>query len=194
VEEESHEGVETLGGLITSTLGRIPEVGEQIGIGGRAVRVEARSVRKRAQSSVSAARKFAGTGHDEGELRTGADSVNAPGQRLHCLRRRVVISSLAGDRLATLRPLRRARPVCSLLDPPPVRLIVARRGEGWRFVRKQTRKTFLARHPNVACNTHGMNDAILTRRICSRATPLLSPWALRSVSPTAHSFRSAAAS
>lgn len=33
--EESHEEVETLGGLITATLGRIPAVGEQMGIGGR---------------------------------------------------------------------------------------------------------------------------------------------------------------
>ena len=31
VEEESHEGVETLGGLIAAKLGRIPDVGEQIG-------------------------------------------------------------------------------------------------------------------------------------------------------------------
>jgi CBS domain containing-hemolysin-like protein len=46
LEEESHEGVETLGGLIAATLGRIPEVGEQIGIGGRALRVEARDGRR----------------------------------------------------------------------------------------------------------------------------------------------------
>jgi|RhiMethySRZTD1v2_1073278.scaffolds.fasta_scaffold06847_4 magnesium and cobalt exporter, CNNM family len=44
--EESHEGVETLGGLITATLGRIPEVGEQIAIGGRTVRVEGRDGRR----------------------------------------------------------------------------------------------------------------------------------------------------
>jgi putative hemolysin len=44
--EESHEGVETLGGLITAILGRIPEVGEQVGIGGRALRVEARDGRR----------------------------------------------------------------------------------------------------------------------------------------------------
>ena len=46
VEAESHEGVETLGGLIAATLGRIPEVGEQIAIGGRTVRVEARDGRR----------------------------------------------------------------------------------------------------------------------------------------------------
>jgi Mg2+/Co2+ transporter CorC len=39
-------GVETLGGLIAATLGRIPEVGEQIGIGGRELRVEARDGRR----------------------------------------------------------------------------------------------------------------------------------------------------
>jgi putative hemolysin len=46
VEGESHEGVETLGGLIAATLGRIPEVGEQIAISGRAVRVETRDGRR----------------------------------------------------------------------------------------------------------------------------------------------------
>jgi CBS domain containing-hemolysin-like protein len=46
LEEESHEGVETLGGLIAATLGRIPGVGEQIGIGGRALRIEARDGRR----------------------------------------------------------------------------------------------------------------------------------------------------
>jgi putative hemolysin len=46
LEEKSHEGVETLGGLIAATLGRIPEVGEQIRIGGRALRVEARDGRR----------------------------------------------------------------------------------------------------------------------------------------------------
>ena len=46
LEEESHERVETLGGLIVATLGRIPEVGEQIGIGGRTLRVEERDGRR----------------------------------------------------------------------------------------------------------------------------------------------------
>jgi CBS domain containing-hemolysin-like protein len=46
LEEESHEGVETLGGLIAATLGRIPEVGEQTAIGDRALRVEARDGRR----------------------------------------------------------------------------------------------------------------------------------------------------
>ena len=45
-EDESHEGVETLGGLIAAKLGRIPDVGEQIGIGGRALRVESRDGRR----------------------------------------------------------------------------------------------------------------------------------------------------
>ena len=47
---------------------------------------------------------------------------------------------------------------------------------------------------NVACDHHGMNDATLTRRVCSRAAVLGFPGAAGSVSPAAHSFRSAAAS
>ena len=46
VEEESHEGIETLGGLIAAKLGRIPNVGEQIGIGARTLRVEERDGRR----------------------------------------------------------------------------------------------------------------------------------------------------
>jgi CBS domain containing-hemolysin-like protein len=38
----SREGVETLGGLITAVLGRFPEVGEEVTVGGRRLRVEAR--------------------------------------------------------------------------------------------------------------------------------------------------------
>ncbi len=48
--------------------------------------------------------------------------------------------------------------------------------------------------PNVECDHHGMNEATLTRRVCSRAAAVLSPWAVRSDSPAAHSFRSAAVS
>jgi putative hemolysin len=46
VDDESQEGVETLGGLIAAKLGRIPEVGEQVGIGGRTLRVEERDGRR----------------------------------------------------------------------------------------------------------------------------------------------------
>jgi CBS domain containing-hemolysin-like protein len=42
LDDESYEGVETLGGLVAALLGRIPEVGDQIVIGGRKLRVEAR--------------------------------------------------------------------------------------------------------------------------------------------------------
>jgi CBS domain containing-hemolysin-like protein len=42
LDDESHEGVETLGGLLAAVLGRFPEVGEEIVIGGRRLRVEAR--------------------------------------------------------------------------------------------------------------------------------------------------------
>jgi putative hemolysin len=41
-EEESHEGVETIGGLIPALLGRFPYVGEEVRVGGRRVRVERR--------------------------------------------------------------------------------------------------------------------------------------------------------
>ncbi len=46
LDEESREGVETLGGLIAAKLGRIPEVGEQVVMGGRTLRVEARDGRR----------------------------------------------------------------------------------------------------------------------------------------------------
>ena len=42
LDDDSHQGVETLGGLLAVVLGRIPEVGEVINIGGRRLRVEAR--------------------------------------------------------------------------------------------------------------------------------------------------------
>ena len=42
LDDDAHEGVETLGGLLAAVLGRIPEVGEEIVIGGRRLRVEAR--------------------------------------------------------------------------------------------------------------------------------------------------------
>jgi CBS domain containing-hemolysin-like protein len=42
LDAEFHEGVETLGGLFASVLGRVPEVGEEILVGGRRLRVEAR--------------------------------------------------------------------------------------------------------------------------------------------------------
>jgi putative hemolysin len=42
LDDESHEGVETLGGLLAAVLGRSPEVGEEVVIGERRLRVEAR--------------------------------------------------------------------------------------------------------------------------------------------------------
>jgi putative hemolysin len=41
-EVESYEGIETLGGLIPAMLGRFPNVGEDVHIGGRRLRVESR--------------------------------------------------------------------------------------------------------------------------------------------------------
>jgi CBS domain containing-hemolysin-like protein len=41
-EEESYEGIETIGGLIPAILGRFPDVGEDVRIGGRRLRVESR--------------------------------------------------------------------------------------------------------------------------------------------------------
>jgi CBS domain containing-hemolysin-like protein len=46
LDEESREDVETLGGLIAAKLGRIPELGEQVVMGGRTLRVEARDGRR----------------------------------------------------------------------------------------------------------------------------------------------------
>jgi putative hemolysin len=46
VEEVSREGVETLGGLIAAKLGRIPELGEQVRVSGRTLRVETRDGRR----------------------------------------------------------------------------------------------------------------------------------------------------
>jgi putative hemolysin len=42
LDDETIASVETLGGLITAFLGRFPEVGEEVTIGGRTLRVEAR--------------------------------------------------------------------------------------------------------------------------------------------------------
>jgi len=42
VGEKSHDGVDTLGGIIAAILGRFPTVGEEIAIGGRTLRIEAR--------------------------------------------------------------------------------------------------------------------------------------------------------
>jgi CBS domain containing-hemolysin-like protein len=42
-EDELHEGIETLGGLIPAVLGRFPDVGEEVRIGGRRLRVESRT-------------------------------------------------------------------------------------------------------------------------------------------------------
>jgi putative hemolysin len=46
VDEGSREGVETLGGLIAAKLGRIPELGEQVRVSGRTLRVETRDGRR----------------------------------------------------------------------------------------------------------------------------------------------------
>jgi CBS domain containing-hemolysin-like protein len=42
LDDESHERVDTLGGLVTTALGRVPEIGEEITVHGRTLRVEAR--------------------------------------------------------------------------------------------------------------------------------------------------------
>jgi len=42
LDDESHERVDTLGGLFTAVLGHFPEIGEEITVGGRTLRVEAR--------------------------------------------------------------------------------------------------------------------------------------------------------
>jgi len=42
LDDESHERVDTLGGLFTAVLGRFPEIGEEITVKGRTLRVEAR--------------------------------------------------------------------------------------------------------------------------------------------------------
>jgi putative hemolysin len=42
VKDGSRESVETLGGLITAVLGRFPEIGDEVTVGGRRLRVEAR--------------------------------------------------------------------------------------------------------------------------------------------------------
>ena len=41
-EDERHEGIETIGGLIPALLGRFPDVGEEVHVGGRRLRVESR--------------------------------------------------------------------------------------------------------------------------------------------------------
>src|SRR5215212_8506565 len=42
LDDESHERVDTLGGLFTAVLGRFPEIGEEITVNGRTLRVEPR--------------------------------------------------------------------------------------------------------------------------------------------------------
>jgi CBS domain containing-hemolysin-like protein len=65
VAEESHEGIETLGGLMAAKLGRIPNVGEQIAIGARTLRVEGRAGRRVARV------RLLPVGTDSGQKKAG---------------------------------------------------------------------------------------------------------------------------
>jgi CBS domain containing-hemolysin-like protein len=55
VEPEDHELVETVGGLVMARLGRIPDVGDEVLVGGRALRVERRDGRRVAAVRLGAA-------------------------------------------------------------------------------------------------------------------------------------------